>query len=586
MSRPLIFISYSHSDEKFKDRLAKHLRVLRNEDALDHWDDRQIEFGDDWLPRILEAINSAAAAVLLISADFLTSKFISTEEVPRLLQRRANDGMKIFPVIVGYCPWQRVSWLNGIQCLPKDGRPLADFNVNKRDKILSSIAIEIVDLLSPPPSGPVSGATMQAHSLPPRKPFVGRRDLLLLIEQRLRSKDVVALVGMAGAGKSALALEAAYRFEHLFPDGRYWVNLRSGETLHAVRELLRVLGHSANELNYGFDESCRIAREALAGGRALLILDNAEGIDNRALSQLSTICATTIITSRAAIAPVYNLRVDELSGNDAMDLFRLCEIDVEAQLSDAMKLAERLGRLALALVSTAGRMGLTSPPQTCSQAIAELSGGANLMEALRLPRRNNIDDNVAESFALSYTQLDAELQAAFHALGLCAPSGAPARAAAAMLDIGEAEARETLLVLAERSLVEFDGERAEMHPLMREYAELRAWQQPEQARAMITRHVRYFGVEIGGSYQRAYNEEQDTIPALQLIDRDLDNVCSPRSAPSVPNFPIRPCPSRPQMVCIFTGATEVLTASSCCRGSTLRADWQPKPVCDWLRPTC
>lgn len=102
MSKPSIFISYSHQDERFKDHLSKQLRVLQLEKLLDAWDDRQIEFGDDWHPRILNAINSATAAVLLISADFLTSKFIATEEIPILLRRRESDGLKLFPVIVKY----------------------------------------------------------------------------------------------------------------------------------------------------------------------------------------------------------------------------------------------------------------------------------------------------------------------------------------------------------------------------------------------------------------------------------------------------------------------------------------------------
>ncbi len=530
MSKPVIFISYSHNDERFKDRLNKHLRVLQNEDLLDSWDDRRIEFGDDWRPRILSSINSAAAAVLLISTDFLTSKFIMTEEVPKLLQRRASDGMKIFPVIVGYCPWQRVAWLNGIQVLPKDGKPLADLNPNKRDKTLSAIAIEIADILNSieashiiEPVHTPRVVTAQLMNFPSRKPFVGRNELLQEIERRLQSDRTIGLVGMAGMGKSALALEAAYRFEQHFPDGRYWFDLRSFDITGAVRGLLQTLGRSV-ESNYNFDELCRAASDELSGKRALLILDNAEGVDTQQRNQLAAICPTTIITSRKSINHGRDLRIDELSNDDAMALFRQSGLDVDAQPEDALKLIERLGGLALALVTTARRMELYSPPQTCAQALTELSRSASLINTLQLPLSKIIDDNVAESFALSYTGLDVELQASFHALGLCAPSGATAQAIAAMLEIGEREARELMLVLAERSLVDFDGERAEMHPLMHEYARMRAEQQPDQLQAMIVRHVTHFGLEIGGSYQRSYNEDQDSSTALQLIDLNSDNV--------------------------------------------------------------
>src|SRR6185369_561554 len=64
-----VFVSYSHMDEVWKDRLVKHLEVLNWEVALEVWDDRRIDAGDDWLPTIKAAIRRARVAVLLISAD-------------------------------------------------------------------------------------------------------------------------------------------------------------------------------------------------------------------------------------------------------------------------------------------------------------------------------------------------------------------------------------------------------------------------------------------------------------------------------------------------------------------------------------
>ncbi|MBK8049280.1 MAG: hypothetical protein IPK16_20490 [Anaerolineales bacterium] len=100
----------------------------------------------------------------------------------------------------------------------------------------------------------------------------------------------------------------------------------------------------------------------------------------------------------------------------------------------------------------------------------ELNSRSNMLDALKIPRRDNVDDNVAESFAVSYGMLDADLQAAFHALGQCAPSGAPVAGVAAMLEVDEYDARDLLRALAMVSLAEFDGERAELHPLLFEYA--------------------------------------------------------------------------------------------------------------------
>ncbi len=62
MSKPTVFISYSHKDEVWKDRLETQLRVLQFEGILETWADRQIGAGDDWYRKIEEAMNRAAAA--------------------------------------------------------------------------------------------------------------------------------------------------------------------------------------------------------------------------------------------------------------------------------------------------------------------------------------------------------------------------------------------------------------------------------------------------------------------------------------------------------------------------------------------
>jgi len=52
MSNPTVFISYSHKDEEWKDRLVSHLGVLQQEGLLDIWEDRRIAAGDDWYDEI------------------------------------------------------------------------------------------------------------------------------------------------------------------------------------------------------------------------------------------------------------------------------------------------------------------------------------------------------------------------------------------------------------------------------------------------------------------------------------------------------------------------------------------------------
>jgi hypothetical protein len=165
MSKPTVFVSYSHKDEDWKDRLVTHLGVLGHQGLLDLWDDRRISAGEDWHQEIQEAMAAANVAVLLVSANFLNSAFILSEEMPRLLQRRDNEGVQIFPVIVKPCAWQKVDWLRRMQVRPKDGRPLSAGNEHQVDTDLAAIAVEIHELFR------LAGSSSVQEPIPPKRSF-------------------------------------------------------------------------------------------------------------------------------------------------------------------------------------------------------------------------------------------------------------------------------------------------------------------------------------------------------------------------------------------------------------------------------
>jgi WD40 repeat protein len=144
---PSVFLSYSRQDEAWKDHLKKHLGVLEAQGLLDTWDDRRIEAGADWFEEIQDAMAQASVAVLLISADYLTSKFILGKEVPKLLERRSREGLPVIPVIVHACAWEQVKWLRPLQARPKDDRALAGFQKERRNQELKQIAQEILAIL-------------------------------------------------------------------------------------------------------------------------------------------------------------------------------------------------------------------------------------------------------------------------------------------------------------------------------------------------------------------------------------------------------------------------------------------------------
>ena len=74
---------------------------------------------------IAEAMERASAAILLVSADFLASDFIVTNELPPLLKKARSEGTQILPLILSNCRFERDPELSAFQAVNDLGRPLA-----------------------------------------------------------------------------------------------------------------------------------------------------------------------------------------------------------------------------------------------------------------------------------------------------------------------------------------------------------------------------------------------------------------------------------------------------------------------------
>lgn len=90
-----LFISYSRADMQETDwleRLRMYLTPFRRAGALDVWDDSRIATGTLWKEEIARALDSAAAAVLLVGPGFLASDFVMEIELPALLNSAKGIG--------------------------------------------------------------------------------------------------------------------------------------------------------------------------------------------------------------------------------------------------------------------------------------------------------------------------------------------------------------------------------------------------------------------------------------------------------------------------------------------------------------
>ena len=140
-----LFISYSHKDEEFKNELLTMLAGLQQQGIINVWQDRRIEEGDEWYQAIRNAMNECDLALLLVSPYFIASRFIKDKELPHLLQRRRDQGLRVVPIIVRPCKWQSEPVLKDLQALPKDGKAVITFSKDngERDQVWAEIATVI-----------------------------------------------------------------------------------------------------------------------------------------------------------------------------------------------------------------------------------------------------------------------------------------------------------------------------------------------------------------------------------------------------------------------------------------------------------
>ncbi len=141
--RKHVFISYSHRDRRWLDRLKIHLRPLERDLELQVWDDSRLTPGLPWRDEIRKAIEGANAAVLLVSADFLASDFIHTDELPPLLRAAKEEGALILPIIISPSLFLRTPPLSQFQAVNDPARPLVSISEGEQEDVFLRVADQL-----------------------------------------------------------------------------------------------------------------------------------------------------------------------------------------------------------------------------------------------------------------------------------------------------------------------------------------------------------------------------------------------------------------------------------------------------------
>jgi transcriptional regulator with XRE-family HTH domain len=142
-ARSHVFVSYAHKDHEYMDRLRVHLKPLERLKKIEYFVDTQIKPGEKWKEEIAGALSRSTIAVLLVSADFLASDFIANNEIPQLLKKAEEDGLRILPVILKPCSFCRHQLLSAFQAVNPADKELSGLDDHEREKFWDAVAAAI-----------------------------------------------------------------------------------------------------------------------------------------------------------------------------------------------------------------------------------------------------------------------------------------------------------------------------------------------------------------------------------------------------------------------------------------------------------
>ncbi|MEV7012876.1 tetratricopeptide repeat protein [Streptosporangium sp. NPDC051022] len=311
--------------------------------------------------------------------------------------------------------------------------------------------------------------------------FTGREEELRILTRAMEGAGAGRVVvihtinGLAGVGKTALAVHAGHLLAEHFPDGQLFVDLHAHSLdsapvapADALDALLRADGLDAASIPEGVAQRAALWRDRLAGKQVLLVLDNAAGeLQVEPLLPGAPGCLVLVTSrSRLAVSGAVPLTVESMSPEEGAALFARSAGRPVAE-KDAAAVAELVALcegLPLAIGIMAARY--TNRPAWSVADLVQQMTEYDLMEELQ-----EGDHSVAVAFELSYRDLPPALQHLMRLLGLYPAPDFDAHSVAALAGLPLAQTRRHLDALYTVSLIqETSRGRYRVHDLLARYA--------------------------------------------------------------------------------------------------------------------
>jgi tetratricopeptide (TPR) repeat protein len=431
-----VFLSHSSKDNSFVRELANE---LGRDGQIKVWlDEREIAPGQNIVTRIKEGLD-ADFVLLILSPDSVDSSWVEQEWTDAFWEQTNNRKTKLLGVLYRDCTIPRLlrnkKYFDLRTNHPEGFREIRTFLLTER---------------------PVQPERI--NYLPVRPPlFIGRQQELLDLRERLKTPGaLVHVVGSPGKGKTTLALEFAYRYQHDF-EAVYWLPCQSGSLASIAAELALQLGL---KIEGDLPQVVRELKAWCAARRCLLILDN---VDDESSSELVPGgAASVLVTTRLSNLRFLRFRspvpLPFFTDEQCFELFRsqIGGDDVARHEAECRSLFERLGHLPVAIAISAALIR-----EDVRYTITSLA--------------RSLPADVTSLLRETIAALDPSTRQLLSAMAACAPEGFYFDLAAEIAGLDEVEALDALrqlMALARSLAFEMDrgDRRYRLHAPVREIA--------------------------------------------------------------------------------------------------------------------
>jgi hypothetical protein len=280
---PSVFVSYSHTDRKWLERLKPYLEDLRLTSDVAYWDDTMMVAGRPWREELQKALDSATAAVLLVSQEFLVSKFIREIELPSLLAAAERRGCRIFPVIVSPCRFEEAAAISRFPAINDPGKPLTKITGGHyyREIYLKLIReIETPEKTAREPNNSDQGGVPDVYlAVPMSSVNIGEyselRALTEMIVRALQERGLTvysAALGVANPTRFSRSPDSEYTFE-------YTVSILSRSRVFMMIYPSQVASSALMEAGYALHQKIPSVYLVREGVHLPYLLESSTGLD-------------------------------------------------------------------------------------------------------------------------------------------------------------------------------------------------------------------------------------------------------------------------------------------------------------------